>query len=194
MSAGLTALLLALAALPAAAADPEADGGQTYGRIDAARSEVGFSVRLRWLQKIDGRFARFVGRISRLPGDRRRVEVEVDVASLDVEGRANLTAWALSEDFFDVANYPVIVFVSEPFDAALARDGGALRGELSLRGVTRRVGFELLPAACASPGHACAVHVRGVVRRSDFGMDANRFAVQDRVKLELQVRLAEAVQ
>lgn len=187
MRAGWATLVLALAASPATA-DSE-DDREVPERIDAARSQVAFGVRLRWLQKIEGRFGGFDGRIGRLADGRRRVEVEVDVGSLDMGDRERITDWALSEDFFDVARYPVIVFVSEPFDAALARDGGELHGELSLRGVTRRVAFRLLPATCRSPGLACAIHVQGQVRRSDFGMDANRLAVQDRVKLDFVVRL-----
>lgn len=188
MGAGLAVLLIALAAASAVAADPQRGTGAE--RIDGARSQAAFTARLRWLQKIEGRFGRFGGRVSALADGRRQVEVEVDVGSLEMDRHRRMTGWALSEEFFDAARHPAIVFVSAPFASDLARHGGALAGELSLRGTTRRVEFALLPADCERAGVDCAIRVRGQVRRSDFGMDAHRLSLQDRVQLEFDVWLA----
>lgn len=160
--------------------------------FDPARSEAGFSVRMRWLQKFTGRFSRFRGEVRTLGDGRGQVELEIDATSLDMGTRARATEWALSDEFFDAANHPVIVFVSEPFPLTLATEGGELAGELSLRGVTRRVGFEMLAAECDRPGRDCPVRVDGVVKRTDFGMDAHRVAVQDKVNLDFSVHFVEA--
>lgn len=186
----LSGWLIALALTATGEAAPAAMVDEVL-LIDPARSEVGFSVRMRWLQRFHGRFAHFRGEVRTLEGGARQVEVEIDAASLDMGTRERATEWALSDEFFDAINYPVIVFVSDPFSPALAQAGGPLTGELSLRGVTRRVDFVMLASDCGRPGHDCPVRVDGVVRRTDFGMDAHRVAVQDRVRLDFAVRFAE---
>lgn len=159
-------------------------------RIDPTRSRAGFSVRMRWFARVDGVFGAFRGQVADLGGDARRVEVELDSASLDVGGRTRMTEWASSDEFFDVENYPVIVFVSDPFQAGLSIRGGELLGDLSLRGSTRRVAFQMLPTGCSRPGHDCPIIVEGRVSRAEFGMDAHRVAVQDAVDLRFEVMLA----
>lgn len=159
--------------------------------IDPLGSRVGFAVRMRWFSRVEGGFDRFNGVVAALHEGWRRVEVEVESASVEVGGRERMTAWAASEEFFDVGRYPVIVFVSDPFRPELAIHGGQLPGDLTLRGTTARVAFDMRPAACARPGRDCPIVVEGRVSRAKFGMDAHRVAVQDRVELRFEVLLAE---
>lgn len=172
-------------------ADVEIELPDTDALIDPLRSRVGFAVRMRWLSRVEGSFDRFHGVVAALEGGWRRVEVEVESASVEVGGRQRMTEWAASDEFFDIENYPVIVFVSDPFAPALAIQGGQLLGDLSLRGTTARVAFEMRPAACTRPGHECPIIVEGRVSRALFGMDAHRVAVQDRVELRFEVLLAD---
>lgn len=165
---------------------------QSDAVIDPLRSRVGFAVRMRWFSRVEGGFDRFHGIVAALEDGWRRVEVEVESASVEVGGRQRMTEWAASEEFFDIEHYPVIVFVSDPFLPQLAIDGGQLPGDLSLRGTTARVAFDMRPAACARPGRECPIIVEGRVSRAKFGMDAHRVAVQDRVELRFEVLLAEA--
>ena len=58
--------------------------------------------------------------------------------------------------------------------------------------MTRPASFELLPATCARPGIDCTVEARGELQRSEFGMDARRWAVSDKVKLALSFRVRQA--
>lgn len=174
-----------------APADVEIELPDTDALIDPLRSRVGFAVRMRWLSRVEGSFDRFHGIVAALEGGWRRVEVEVESGSVEVGGRQRMTEWAASDEFFDIENYPVIVFVSDPFAPALAIQGGQLPGDLSLRGTTARVAFDMRPAACARPGHECPIIVEGRVSRAKFGMDAHRVAVQDRVELRFEVMLAD---
>lgn len=176
---------------PAPAAQLEVDVPDTDAVIDPLRSRVVFAVRMRWFARVEGGFDRFQGVVAALEDGWRRVEVEVESASVEVGGRQRMTDWAASEEFFDVANYPVIVFVSDPFPPRLARDGGELLGDLSLRGTTARVAFDMQPATCGRPGRDCPIIVEGRVSRAEFGMDAHRVAVQDRVELSFEVMLAD---
>lgn len=187
----LAPALASPAVAPVSPPPVEVEVPDTDARIDPERSRVDFAVRMRWFARVEGGFDRFRGVVATLADGRRRVEVEVESASVDVGRRQRMTEWAASEEFFDVARHPVIVFVSDPFAPELAIEGGPLPGDLSLRGTTARVSFDMQPAACARPGRDCPIVVEGRVSRSSFGMDAHRVAVQDRVELRFEVMLAD---
>ena len=182
------ALLLALLlpSLASASATAEAEAGM---RIDTARSLAGFSVRAAWVKRIDGRFAHIEGviRPEALAG---QFVLEVRIASGSVlMGRDSHEEWARSADFFDTEHHPWIEYRAAAVSSRLLAEGGPIDGVLTLRGISRSVSFDLLPAACARPGIDCPVQARGEVDRSQFGMDARRLFVSDRVKLSFDIQL-----
>lgn len=161
-------------------------------RIDSAQSHATFALRALWVKKIDGDFGRVEGVITREPAAGRfEVDVRIDAHSVRMP-RADHAAWARSGDFFDAARHPWIRFRAEAQSERSLREGGALRGELTLRGITRTVEFQLVPSDCPRPGIDCAVRARGEVQRSAFGMDARRFVLGDRVRLDFAIRLHPA--
>jgi len=136
-------------------------------------------------------FERFTGEL-RGGADRGwHVEVRVDGGSLRLGGPEWMQRLIRSEAFLDLARHPDIVFHSEPVSDALLHDGGELRGQLTLRGRTRPVRFELSPPACARPGLDCPLQVRGVVSRHNFGMNGYRLTLRDDVDLDFRLRLRE---
>jgi len=182
------ALCLALGATPMVAC---AAAGEPGMRIDTAHSFAGFSVRAAWVKRIDGRFAHIEGVVR--PDAQERYVLEVRVASGSVlMGRESHEEWARSADFFDTDRHPWIEFRAAGLGSELLRAGGAIEGVLTLRGISRPVSFELLPADCAQPGLDCPVQARGEVDRSEFGMTARRVFVSDRVKLSFDIRLHPA--
>jgi polyisoprenoid-binding protein YceI len=182
------ALCLALGATPMVAC---AAAGEPGMRIDTAHSFAGFSVRAAWVKRIDGRFAHIEGVVR--PDAQERYVLEVRVASGSVlMGRDSHEEWARSADFFDTDRHPWIEFRAAGLGSELLRAGGAIEGVLTLRGISRPVSFELLPADCAQPGLDCPVQARGEVDRSEFGMTARRVFVSDRVKLSFDIRLHPA--
>jgi len=106
--------------------------------------------------------------------------------------RESYADWARSGDFFDAQRHPWIRFRASGQPERTLREGGELRGELTLRGITRPVSFVLEPSECPRPGIDCAVHARGEVQRSDFGMDARRIVLGDRVVLDFAIRAEPA--
>jgi polyisoprenoid-binding protein YceI len=156
--------------------------------FDPAHSQASFKVRMRIARPAIGHFLDVRGELQ-AEGERQRVAVEVDGRRLRFEGPAWMERVTRSDDFLDVERHPRIFFRSEPFAPALLRDGGALRGELTLRGMTRPVAFSVLPADCATPGRGCDIAVVGKVSRHAFGMDAYRIAVRDVVEFTFSVRL-----
>jgi polyisoprenoid-binding protein YceI len=160
--------------------------------VDTAQSQASFALRALWVKKIDGEFARVEGVITREPAAGSfGVDVRIDAHSVRMP-REDHAVWARSGDFFDAARHPWIRFRAEAQPDRHLREGGPLRGELTLRGVTRAVEFVLAPSDCPRPGIDCAVRARGEVQRSDFGMDARRFVLGDRVRLDFAIRVHPA--
>lgn len=156
--------------------------------IDTTQSHATFALRVLLLKRIDGQFDRVEGVIERDPAAGRfGVDVRIAAQSVRME-RASHADWARSTDFFDAARHPWIQFRAVAQPERLLREGGELRGELTLRGVTRPISFALEPSECPRPGIDCAVRARGEVQRSEFGMDARRFVLGDRVRLDFAIR------
>lgn len=168
--------------------DAAAVPATTRWTIDGARSTAQFRIRLLGIVPMSGEFTRLHGEIT---FDAARSEARVDAwlpsgeVRMDNESHA---AWARSPEFFDAANHPTIHFRSRPMPQSVLRDGGAIDGELTLRGVTREVGLKVERGDC-EPAQAreCSIEVYGQVRRSDFGMAARRATVGDWVSLRLRI-------
>ncbi|MBZ0224190.1 MAG: YceI family protein [Dokdonella sp.] len=176
------AFLAALGACDAVASD---EGG--FLRLDAQRSSGSFRVKLVWLFGINGEFGEIDGEIHR--NDFRnslRVDARIDARTLRMSN-ARYENWAKSEDFFDVARHPQLSFASDEFARLRLRDGGALVGQLTVRGITRPVRFELLPAQCEHPAFDCPIRVNGTIRRSQFGMTGHRGTLADKVELDFSI-------
>lgn len=183
----MTRPLLAAALL---ALGGEAGASELLGQIDPAFSRAEFSLRVVWVRKLEGRFEYIQGAVSHPAPGRFDVEVKIAAQSLAMKNPDHAD-WARSAEFFDAARHPWIAFAARGASTALLQEGGELQGELSLRGVTRPASFELLPARCARPGIDCAVEARGELRRSEFGMDARRWAVSDKVQLAFRFKVRD---
>jgi len=175
------AVLLALVFGPCVAA------GAARWHIDSPPSHADFGVRLLWLHTIHGRFEHIVGAAEPRPDGRVVVNARIAVDSLAMAS-PRLRRWVLSDDFFDAARYPDVHFLSAPTRHAALDAGGTLAGQLTLRGITRPMRFELLPARCTAD--ACTIEARGQLRRSDFGMTSHPAVLSDRVDLALSIAIA----
>ena len=188
----VAALLSAFVVAPAPAAVPTASPPiQDVAMpllFDPARSQARFKVRMRILPAATGHVLDVRGQLQP-EGARQRVEVEVDGRKLRFAGPSWMAKVTRSEQFLDVDQHPRIFFRSDAFAPSLLRNCGQLRGELTLRGQTRPVAFNVAPSACATPGRECDILVTGRVSRAAFGMHAYRLTVRDSVDFEFQVRL-----
>ena len=158
-------------------------------RIDGSRSHAEFGVRLLWLRTVSGRFAQISGKVTLDAQEQATVDAHIPVASLAMDS-ARFRRDVLAPPFFDATNYPRIHFLSDPVPLARLTAGGALDGQLSLRGVTRPVRFELLPSQCSTlTARRCLIEARGLISRSAFGMTSYRATVSDQVQLGLLIAL-----
>lgn len=156
--------------------------------IAGARSQAQFRIRLLGVVPMSGEFPALRGTIAfAADGGDAQVDAWLSSANLRMANPGHAD-WARSPEFFDVANHPTIHFRSRPIPPRVLREGGAIDGALTLRGVTRLVGLKVERGGC-DPAQACEceIEVYGQVRRSDFGMAARRATVGDWVSLRLRI-------
>lgn len=157
--------------------------------IDTENSFASFTLRALWVKRIDGEFTRVEGLIEReATAGRFGVDVRVAADSVTMQRPSHAT-WARSADFFDAQRYPWIRFRALDLPEHLLHEGGDIQGDLTLRGVTLPIRFVLEPAECPRPGFDCTVRAHGEVRRAEFGMNARRLVLSDRVRLDFAIRV-----
>ena len=160
-------------------------------QIDPA-SRAEFTLQTRWNQTLQGRFPQVEGRVDVDEAGRHRTYFKLDAGLVEIVGSPRYSRLARGPRFFDAARHPHIEFASDPYPAALLRDGGALDGELRLHGVQRRERFIVLPSRCDRPGIDCDIVAHGTVRRSDYGLNSWQMALRESVVFTLRVRTREA--
>ncbi|MEO8011607.1 MAG: YceI family protein [Dokdonella sp.] len=160
--------------------------------LDTVHSHAEFSVRLLWMVDIEGEFGNVHGnvRIDRATGQ-AIVDARIDANAVRMR-RPGTENWVKSDEFFHVARYPEMRFLSAPFPLSRLSEGGSLPGSLSLRGYRGDIVFTVRPATCARPAFDCDVVAAGSIRRSVFGMRSRKGTLSDKVELDLSIRVIEA--
>lgn len=162
-------------------------------QIDPAHSEVGFIVR-HLMARVRGGFTRFSGTITvGTEPARSSVRAEVDTKSVDTRN-AERDERVRSADFLDSDNHPTACFRS----SGIRRKDGrfVVDGQLTVRGVTRPVAFDLFPLGVdtdASGATRAGFRAYTRINRSQFGVAGNlplpggRALIGDTVMIELEI-------
>jgi len=201
LAAGLASASLASSAgaaepagVPAASGNP---GGLTEWAIDPTHARVGFEVGHMVVSSVEGELTKFSGQVlldERDPA-RSRLGFTAEVASIDT-GNADRDEHLRSPDFFDAAKFPKIEFKSTGISKAGA--GYAIRGDLTIHGVTRPVTLDAtLSKALTNPWgkQVRAARIRGKIARQDFGLSWNKtldqggMLVGDEVTIDVKLEL-----
>jgi polyisoprenoid-binding protein YceI len=181
-------------------AHPTTDMITTY-RIDPSHSYIGFSIRHMMITNVHGEFER-IGGVLTLDSSylyNSKIAVEIDASSINTRD-AQRDAHLRSADFFDVATYPTITFVSKTIDKR--REGHfKIIGDLSMHGITREVEIisEPLSQEMKDPfGNVkIAVSATAKIKRKDFGLQWNAaletggFLVGDDVNISLDIQFVK---
>ena len=157
--------------------------------FDAQHTRIGFELRTRWGQQLEGRFPYYEGAVRHLGDGRQQVTMRLATAEVEIMGYPRYTEFARGPRFFDARRHPWISFTSDPYHPDLLRHGGKLTGTLRIHGVPQGETFNVKPATCARPAIDCDLVASGSVRREDYGMDDWKVAVRGRVQFELRLRL-----
>ncbi|HWQ56493.1 MAG TPA: YceI family protein [Bryobacteraceae bacterium] len=168
-------------------------------QIDGAHSAAQFSVRHLMVTTVRGQFGKISGSAVYDPANvaKSSIVAEVQVDSIDTR-EPKRDAHLKSADFFDAAKYPTVRFQSKSVEP-----GGAGRfkliGDLTIRGVTRQVAFDVeglaTPIKDGRGGERTGATASTKISRKDFGMTWNRaleaggVTVSDEVALMIDLEL-----
>jgi len=186
------ALLLLLCAL---GASEGVRGGTTVLRVDPDRTSARFAVAQLGIEKEHGRLGRTSGTIV-MDAEHRveRIDFEIDTRAVDT-GWSLRDAFLRSEVMFNTDRYPRMHFHSSRVVYEGARLA-AVEGNVTLRGITRPVRFDVTRLECATRaedgGETCGAEVVGRISRGAFGMDFAYPLIGDDVDLEFVVTASRA--
>src|SRR5712671_4324899 len=146
----------------------------TQWQIDPQHSAAHFSVRHLMISNVRGEFTKVSGNAVLDPTDptKSSVEVTIDAASIDTR-EPQRDEHLRSADFLDVANHPTITFRSKRI-VPEGPDHYKLTGDLTIRGVTKEVTFDVegpTPPVKDPWGNVRAgVTATAKINRKDFGL------------------------
>ena len=166
-------------------------------QIDPGHTELAFIGRHFMLTKVRGRFTGVTGAIQVAEDPAQSTaEVTIDMASVNSGSQAR-DDHLRSADFFDTAQHPTATFTGHA--ATWQGASGVLEGELTIRGVTRRVALRveyLGHVADPRGGHRAIFTASGTLNREDWGLTWNQVldggllvSTQIRIEIELETVL-----
>jgi len=188
----LTAAILALPSLATA----------TQWNIDADHSNVGFSVSHLMVSHVKGNFNKYSGIVDLNDKDitKSTVNVTIDAASVNTNVQKR-DEHLKSPDFFDVAKYPTLTFVSKKWTRA---SKGALKvtGDLTIHGITKPVVLNVAPFSKESKDPwgnlRRGTSASTTINRKDYGLVWNQaletggVAVGEEVNISLDVEMIKS--
>lgn len=170
--------------------------------IDPEHSHVGFKVRHLMVSNVKGHFEKFSGTVDiddkDITGSKVSVTIDTSSINTNVQKRDDHLR---SADFFDVAKYPAMTFVSKKVVKA-GKDRLKVTGDLTLHGVTRQVVLDVEGPSQETRDPWGNIR-RGAtattkINRKDFGLNWNKaletggVVVGDDVFITLEVEMIKA--
>ncbi|ABB33658.1 YceI family protein [Geobacter metallireducens RCH3] len=167
--------------------------------IDPDHSNVGFKVRHLMVSNVKGNFDKHSGTVEINDKDitKSKVNVSIDTASINTNVQKR-DEHLRSADFFDVAKYPTMTFVSKKV-AKNGKDKLKVTGDLTLHGVTKQVVLNVEgptkeskdPWGNIRKGATAATKIN----RKDFGLvwnaalETGGVAVGDEIAITLEIEM-----
>lgn len=167
-------------------------------QIDPAHSEADFSIKHMAISTVHGRFGNIGGTLNLDEKDpsKSTVNATIDITTVDT-GVAQRDQHLKSPDFFDVAKFPQMTFVSKSLSSSNGEQH--LNGDLTIHGITRNVTLvvdgpskeQVDPYGKTRRGFSATT----TIHRADFGLTWNGnlksgdSVLGDDVKVELDIEL-----
>ncbi len=169
--------------------------------IDPVHSRIGFVARHAMVTKVRGSFNEFTGSGYFDAADPARSHLELTIKADSIDTRnQDRDNHLRSNDFFDMATYPELRFVSTSF-AKSAESTYKVTGDLTMKGITRSItiDFELTGAAVDPYGNQrLGLEGEVTVNRKDWEinwnapLEAGGVLVGEKVVLEFEVSAIKA--
>ncbi len=174
---------------------------QETWQIDPVHSCIHFSIRHFVVSKIHGRFTKWGGtmQLDEASPASSKVEVHIDASSIDTNDPRR-DGHLQGADFFNVAQYPEITFVSTKVEPA-GGDRYRVTGDLTLRGITRPVTLEVEHGGTVKDpwgNNRGGFGLKGSIDRKEFGLTFNQVlegggvALGDTVDFSIDVEAVKA--
>jgi polyisoprenoid-binding protein YceI len=168
----------------------------TWG-LDAAHSQIEFSVKHMMITTVRGQFRKFAVDVNfdEAHPDLSTVEAHIDASSIQT-GQEARDAHLRSADFLNAEKYPELVFRSTSVERA--GDGYKIRGDLTMHGETRPATLDaqldgVVPNL--QGGRRAAFSASTKISRKDWGLTYNMaletggLLVSDEIKISLDIAL-----
>jgi polyisoprenoid-binding protein YceI len=160
--------------LAAAALLNTAAFAQTTWNSDKAHSRLQFTITHLAVSDVDGEFKDFSGTITSAKPDFSDAKFTMTANTASVNTANDQRDGHLkSADFFDVATFPTLTFVSTGISKGASTNHYKLNGNLTLHGVTKPVSLDLWYRGTItnpmSKADDAGFQVTGTIKRSDFG-------------------------
>ena len=167
--------------------------------IDSDHSNVGFKVRHLMVSNVKGSFEKHTGTVEIDDKDitKSKVEVSIDTNSINTNVQKR-DEHLRSADFFNVAKFPTMTFVSKKV-ATAGKDNLKVTGDLTLHGVTRQVVLDVegLSKESKDPwgNMRRGATATTTINRKDFGLVWNKaletggVAVGEEVTITLEIEM-----
>jgi polyisoprenoid-binding protein YceI len=159
-------------------------GARSLRAVDPAHTRISFVVDAVGWPQTQGRFTNFQGKIA-IDFDNPHassVSFKVTANSVDVSS-SSFNDVLRGEQFFNVANYPYISFVSTRVEKVDARHAH-VTGTLTLLGVTRPISLDVeVDRKLAGAGQRVGFKATGIIDRRDFGMNSGYPVISEAVRL-----------
>lgn len=172
--------------------------------IDPDHTNIGFKVRHLMVSNVKGSFEKHTGSVDINDKDitKSKVEVAIDTSSINTSVQKR-DEHLRSADFFDVAKFPTMTFVSKKV-ARAGKDKLKVTGDLTLHGVTKEVVLDVEGPSRESKDPWGVIR-RGAtastkINRKDFGLVWNKaletggVAVGEEVLITLEIEMIKAQQ
>ncbi|HLS71822.1 MAG TPA: YceI family protein [Chitinophagaceae bacterium] len=166
--------------------------------LDPAHSEIEFKVRHMMISNVKGSFDSFNAEIDGEDFQSGKIHVEVDASSINT-GQEDRDKHLESKDFFDVAQYPKIIFEGEKM-LKKSENSYVLEGKLTIRDITKPLSLNVEYGGMKKDpwgNEKVGFSIDGKFNRKDWGLGWNTVLetggvmVGEEVKINAEVQFAK---
>lgn len=170
----------------------------TKWALDPAHSELVFKAKHLMISTVTGQFRKF-NVTAETEDDNfsnpKAIELIAEIDSIDTNNEQR-DGHLRSADFFDAEQHSQLVFKGTRYE--VDGDEGKLYGELTIRGITKKVVLNVEPGGIATDPYGqtkAAFSISGKISRKEFGLtwhavtEAGGLVVGDEIKLMAEIQL-----
>ncbi|HET9931919.1 MAG TPA: YceI family protein [Polyangiaceae bacterium] len=172
----------------------------TY-KVDAAHSEIAFTVRHMMFAKVRGQFTKWTAELEYDADDptKSKARAEIDTTSIDTREAAR-DGHLRSADFFDTEHFPKMVFVSKSVEPA-GKGRYKVLGDLTIRDQTHEVSLEVEETGRGRDpwgNDRIGFSAKGSLSREKWGLkwnqalEAGGVLVSDKVEIDVEAQVVQS--